>query len=278
VSEDFDISLRLQMKGNVIRVASYHGDGFKEGVSLTIYDEIARWQKYGYGVSEMIFHPLHRWIYKGPFTPLFYTFLGSNIMLSSKLSILSYMGSYFALASAMFMSVLNYFLIGWFRDDLASCYLASFEVLLSLVVVFNALGHVSLAILRYRTGERSLLGSLLENFKWSPMMTCFFGGIAFHISVALLCHLFHIDMQWGATSKEKEESNFFQEIPRIFKTFKYMYLIIALLVGGMIYLGAFAPSDWEIKDFTAIVPLALNLSFHALLPLVLNPSLMVYNY
>jgi hypothetical protein len=278
VSEDFDISLRLQMKGNVIRVASYQGDGFKEGVSLTIYDEIARWQKYGYGVSEMIFHPLHRWIYKGPFTPLFYTFLGSNIMLSSKLSILSYMGSYFALASAMFMSVLNYFLIGWFRDDLASCYLASFEVLLSLVVVFNALGHVSLAILRYRTGERSLLGSLLENFKWSPMMTCFFGGIAFHISVALLCHLFHIDMQWGATSKEKEESNFFQEIPRIFKTFKYMYLIIALLVGGMIYLGAFAPSDWEIKDFTAIVPLALNLSFHALLPLVLNPSLMVYNY
>ena len=75
VSEDFDISLRLQMAGNVVRVASYHGDGFKEGVSLTIYDEIARWQKYAYGVSEMIFHPFHRWIFKGPFTPLFYTFL-----------------------------------------------------------------------------------------------------------------------------------------------------------------------------------------------------------
>ena len=45
VSEDFDIALRLQIKGNTVRVASYHGDGFKEGVSLTIYDEIARWQK-----------------------------------------------------------------------------------------------------------------------------------------------------------------------------------------------------------------------------------------
>jgi len=47
VSEDFDIALRLQIKGSIVRVASYHGDGFQEGVSLTIYDEIARWQKYG---------------------------------------------------------------------------------------------------------------------------------------------------------------------------------------------------------------------------------------
>jgi hypothetical protein len=46
VSEDFDIALRLQIKGSIVRVASYHGVGFQEGVSLTIYDEIARWQKY----------------------------------------------------------------------------------------------------------------------------------------------------------------------------------------------------------------------------------------
>jgi hypothetical protein len=45
VSEDFDIALRLQIKGSIVRVASYHGEGFQEGVSLTIYDEIARWQK-----------------------------------------------------------------------------------------------------------------------------------------------------------------------------------------------------------------------------------------
>lgn len=278
VSEDFDLALRLQMKGNIVRLAAYHGDEFKEGVSLTIYDEISRWQKYAYGVSEMVFHPFHRWIYKGPFTPLFYTFLGSNIMWSSKLSIMSYMCSYFALGSALLLTVLNYFLIGWYRDDLASCYLTSWHVFMSLVVVFNGLGHISLAFLRYRTGQRSLLGSLVENFKWSPLMTCFFGGIAFHITTSLMAHLFHIDMQWGATSKEKEDSNFFQEMPRIFKTFKWMYLFIVIMVGGMVYLGAFAPPDWEVKDFTAIVPLALNLGWHAMVPLVLNPSLMVFNY
>jgi cellulose synthase/poly-beta-1,6-N-acetylglucosamine synthase-like glycosyltransferase len=45
VSEDFDIALRLQIAGNVVRMASYHGEGFKEGVSLTVHDELARWEK-----------------------------------------------------------------------------------------------------------------------------------------------------------------------------------------------------------------------------------------
>jgi hypothetical protein len=278
VSEDFDMSLRLQMKGNVIRIADYHDNEFMEGVSLTIYDEIARWQKYAYGVSEMIFHPLHRWIYKGPFTPLFYTYLTSNIMWSSKISIMSYMCSYFALGSSLILTIANYFIVGWFRDDISAAYLMSWNVLLSLIVVFNAFSNVSLALLRYRTGEKPLLASIWENLKWSPMMTCFFGGLAFHITVALLAHLFHIDMQWGATSKEKEDSNFFQEMPRIFKTFKFMYLLVFLTVGAVIYLGVFAHPDWAITDFSAIVPLALNLGFHALVPLVLNPSLMIFNY
>lgn len=49
VSEDFDISLRLQMENNVVRLATYHNGGFKEGVSLTVFDEITRWEKYAYG-------------------------------------------------------------------------------------------------------------------------------------------------------------------------------------------------------------------------------------
>jgi hypothetical protein len=46
VSEDFDISLRMQMNKFVVRLATYHHGGFKEGVSLTVYDELARWEKY----------------------------------------------------------------------------------------------------------------------------------------------------------------------------------------------------------------------------------------
>lgn len=46
VSEDFDMSLRLQCDGYIIRLAAWAGEGFKEGVSLTVYDELARWEKY----------------------------------------------------------------------------------------------------------------------------------------------------------------------------------------------------------------------------------------
>jgi cellulose synthase/poly-beta-1,6-N-acetylglucosamine synthase-like glycosyltransferase len=45
VSEDFDMALRLQIAGNIVRLATYHNNEFKEGVSLTIYDELARWEK-----------------------------------------------------------------------------------------------------------------------------------------------------------------------------------------------------------------------------------------
>lgn len=39
------------------------------------------------------------------------------------------------------------------------------------------------------------------------------------MSKALLCHFFEIDIQWGATSKEAEEVNFLEEVPRILRSF-----------------------------------------------------------
>lgn len=68
VSEDFDMALRLQTSGYILRLAAYAGQGFKEGVSLTVYDELARWEKYAYGCSELIFHPVKYWFVRGPFT------------------------------------------------------------------------------------------------------------------------------------------------------------------------------------------------------------------
>jgi cellulose synthase/poly-beta-1,6-N-acetylglucosamine synthase-like glycosyltransferase len=49
VSEDFDLAMRLQARGYILRWATYSNGGFKEGVSLTADDELNRWQKYAYG-------------------------------------------------------------------------------------------------------------------------------------------------------------------------------------------------------------------------------------
>lgn len=159
VSEDFDMSLRLQCEGYTIRLGGYTGDGFKEGVSLTVYDELNRWEKYAYGCNELLFYPFRFWFIRGPFTPLFRKFLFSNIRFTSKITILAYIGTYYAIGAAWPLTLLNYFLIGWFNGYLDHYYLDSFKVYFSLIIVFSALGNVSLAILRYRLSEKSLLGA-----------------------------------------------------------------------------------------------------------------------
>lgn len=145
-------------------------------------------------------------------------------------------------------------------------------------MIFSGVTNISKSILSYRLGESTIWAALVENFKWFPMMTVFFGGLSFHLNLALLAHMFSINMQWGTTAKEKTDSNFFQEMPKIFKGFKYMYASLIPVVGGMIYLGAFAPRGWEINTAIAVVPLTVTIVAHVLLPLLLNPSLMIFNY
>ncbi|KAG4428687.1 hypothetical protein IFR05_015830 [Cadophora sp. M221] len=281
VSEDFDMSLRLQCSGYTIRLAAWAGDGFKEGVSLTVYDELARWEKYAYGCNELLFHPIRKWIYKGPFTPLFRRFLFSNIRFTSKITIVSYIGTYYAIGAAWIMTTANYFAIGWYNGYLDKYYVDSWKVWFSIIIVFNGLGNIALAVMRYRIGERSLLYALFENFKWTIMLAIFLGGLSLHVSQALLAHMFEIDMTWGATAKEAEFSNFFIEVPKVLKKFKFSMIFSILGIAGMVILAvgkSFIPYDWMITDFVAILPMATITASHLLLPLALNPALMTFSW
>ena len=159
VSEDFDMSLRLQCNGYIIRLASWAGEGFKEGVSLTVYDELARWEKYAYGCNELLFHPIRFWPVRGPFTKLFREFLFSKIRFTSKITIISYIGTYYAIGAAWIMTAANYLAIGWFNGYLDKYYIDSWKVWFSIVIVFNALGNIALAVMRYRINEKGFLES-----------------------------------------------------------------------------------------------------------------------
>lgn len=278
VSEDFDIALRLQAEGYVVRFGTYTGDGFKEGVSLTVYDELARWEKYAYGCSELVFHPLRYWPTRGPFTKLFRTFITSGMSLSSKLTIMSYIGTYYAIGSAWLLTLINYFIVGWYNTVLDKYYLNSFQVYLSIIVVFTALGNVALAVLRYRIGEQTLVKGLITNLMWIPLMNIFLGGLSLHVSQALLSHLFSIDMNWGATSKEVENTTFFKEVPKVIKNFGFTFLFCILLSVGMVVLACVVPDFWRIDQFFAIYPLGTIIISHFLLPIALNPSLMLFTW
>ena len=162
VSEDFDMSLRLQCNHYIIRLANWaqpRTDGlngqFQEGVSLTVYDELARWEKYAFGCNELLFHPAKYWVTRGPFTPLFRKFLFSNIRFTSKITIISYIGTYYAIGAAWIMTLANYFAMGWFNGYLDKYYIDSWKVWFSIVIVFNGLGNFGLAAMRYRDEDQS---------------------------------------------------------------------------------------------------------------------------
>ncbi|QIW95398.1 hypothetical protein AMS68_000916 [Peltaster fructicola] len=270
VSEDFDVSLRLQMNNFIVRLATYHNGGFKEGVSLTVYDELARWEKYAYGCNELVFHPLKDWWRRGPLTPLFRKFLWSNIKISSKVTIIAYIGTYYAIASAIPLTLANYLIVGWFTDDVDQFYINSWKIFVGMAVVFNLVSPLAYAMLRHRLGQATFFFCLWETIKWTPMFILFFGGISFHMLKALCCHFFSINMEWTTTAKELEASGFRIGLDRIVRDFKGMYAVMIPMIGGIVYLALFAPRDWIITDFAAIVPLVNQVGCHMLLPFALG--------
>ncbi|KZT03069.1 uncharacterized protein LAESUDRAFT_729581 [Laetiporus sulphureus 93-53] len=280
VSEDFDMALRLQLKGYIIRWSTYSEGGFKEGVSLTCDDELNRWQKYSYGCNELIFNPLKDWWRMGPITKQLRIFIWSAAPLHYKISMLSYMFSYYGIAASAVLSIMNYFILGW-DITVDGYYLHSFEIWLACTVVFPGAGNLGFTLLEYRLGQRSLFDSLLENVTWVPFFFFFFGGLSIHLSQALLAHLFSYNITWGATKKEVERSNFWLEVPKILKRFWIALVLSLLIVVAMIILATgVIPTGWQIvvADWAVILPLAIVVGCHILYPVVLNPWFMIFSY
>ncbi|KAF4555633.1 Hypothetical protein D9617_2g055960 [Elsinoe fawcettii] len=280
VSEDFDMALRLQSEGYIVRLAAWAGEGFQEGVSLTVYDELARWEKYAYGCNELLFHPVKDWPRHGLFTTLFKDFILGKIRLTSKITICAYIGTYYAIGSVWFLTIVNYFAIGWYNGYLDKFYLDSWKVWFGLVIVFVLYGNLALAVMRYRIGERTFFGSLAENLKWILLFLVFLGGLSIHVSQALLSHMFSIDMSWGSTNKEAAFSNAIIELEMIWKGYKMTIFVSLLCIVAMLILATanFVPYDWRITSFLAWWPMLNCWGAHLLLPFVLNPALMTFSF
>ncbi|KAF4970250.1 hypothetical protein FZEAL_10085 [Fusarium zealandicum] len=276
VSEDFDIALRIQVAGMTCRLASYDNGEFKEGVSLTLYDELTRWEKYSYGSNELLFNPFYQWIYKGPVTRVFLRFLWSDIPVTSKATIIAYMFTYHAISAGMFLTVVNYFVIGLFPDVVDHYYTSSFGIWVGLAVVFNAFGSVAFAMLRHKLKEATFWRALAEALKWVPFLALFFGGISINCAKALLCHAFSINIEWSSTAKEVGPTGFYIGLGKMIKTFRYTWGICLILAAVIIYMAVGAPWGWTITPgphstaTIAIIPLALQIGCAFFLPFFLG--------
>jgi hypothetical protein len=198
--------------------------------------------------------------------------------LGSKVTILSYIGTYYAIGYAWLGTLLNYFLMGWLNGQLDHYYMNSWRVWVALVVVFSGFGNLSLALLRYRSENMKLIPQLWVCFRWVPLLFIFLGGISMHVGQAILSHMFSIDMSWGATAKEVTDTSFFIEMPIIARRFKFV-LIFCILMTALIICGFYVfPFLWRINQLIAIFPLACVVFSHFFLPVLLNPALMRFTW
>ncbi|KAK0658057.1 glycosyl transferase family group 2-domain-containing protein [Cercophora newfieldiana] len=268
VSEDFDMALRLQTAGFAVRLATYDEGEFKEGVSLTIFDELLRWEKYSYGCSELLFHPIYYWLWKGPVTPMVWRIITCNMKVTAKFTIFAYVFTYYAIALALPLTIAMYFFIGWYQETYRLVTFEPWKVLIGVVVVFQLVCPTCFAIYRHRVGNKVFWKAIVESWKWSPFYLVFFAGISWHLGYALIAHLFCLPIEWSSTAKELEATGFFISFDRVLKTFKWSMLFSILMSGAMIYLALFAPTGWSINFMAGIIPLASQVAGHVLLPML----------
>lgn len=280
VSEDFDMALRLLMSGYITRWATYSNNAFEEGVSLTCDDELNRWQKYAFGCSELVFNRLWEWPYRGPLTKLYRTFLWSNAPVHYKFAASAYIFSYYAIACAFPLSIALYLVQGWFYPVLQPNFLPPFQIWVAVIVVFILGGNVAQIVARYRAKVDGLFNLIKEHAIWIPYMVIFFGGISFHVLTALLSHPVGINMTWGATIKDLEDSNFFIEVPLILKRFWKVLILAVASIGAVIVfqLPHVLPLEWQIEGFFIYWPLLLTAILHILYPVALNPALLRFSF
>jgi len=79
------------------------------------------------------------------------------------------MFSYYRLAAAALLSLLNHLILG-LSFNVDGFYEHSFEIWLACTVVFPGAGNLGYTLLEYRLGQRSITSSFLENITWIPFL------------------------------------------------------------------------------------------------------------
>ncbi|KAJ9480062.1 Glyco_trans_2-like domain-containing protein [Pseudozyma hubeiensis] len=280
VSEDFDMSLRLQLQGYVIRWATYANLGYLEGVSLTPSDELNRWQKYAFGCSEIIMHPLRLWPTKGPLTPLYKTFLSSSrCSLAQKVTVSSYMFSYYALAMSLPFAISMFITVGLFEPETKAYIIDSFKIWLSILVIFSAAGTVARLLCFLRSKQEGFLRALKRQVVYLLPLVVFFSGLPFHILLAILAHPIEYNMTWAATQKDVQETSILDEIKDILTRYWDCYLVMFSFLALMLLFGTnLLSQEFCIYGVNLYWPGSMSIAGHLLYPILLSPVFMRFSF
>ena len=270
VSEDFDMSLRMQIKGFTGRYIGYDL-GFMEGVSLSVLEEINRFCKYSYGVNEIFLNPISLWTKVGILSPNIKRFMMSNqVPIYTKFNIIAYMGSYYACAMGPIITIIQYFAYTYslyWREVLSN----SLYVIITCVILYSVLLPLSNIVVKAKLGSKDGICKIIyKELVTTIFLSIFFSGLGFHILRSIFNHLFGLEMSWSTTEKNPDiikDSTRWKEIKHTLSSLRLMYSIsiTVLIVATILW--------WyiDIRDVSAVLPLYILFSTHIMMPLLLNP-------
>lgn len=204
-----------------------------------------------------MFYPFRQWPRHGPISPLFKKFMWSTIPLHCKFTVSAYIFSYYAIGCAWFLTILNYFLKGW-AIPTDAYYLGSWEITFACICLFIGLCNVSFITLRYRLKQPDAAKASFDQLKWVPFFSIFFTGMSLPISAALFSHPVGYNMTWSSTVKTVEKSNFFLQIPIIWRRFRTSLIVFTVMTIAMIVLSQkFIPAAWQINNLEVFIPMGI---------------------
>jgi cellulose synthase/poly-beta-1,6-N-acetylglucosamine synthase-like glycosyltransferase len=257
VSEDFELSMRLQAAGYIGRYATCMS-GFEEGVTYSAIDEIIRLQKYAYGINELVLYPISKWNKKGIFGNTFKNYiLSHNVSLHAKYNVIGYVGIFYALAVIPFMTTIHYFAYHtcpYWRES----FITPEYIFYGCMLVFGIMTPISIWIIKAKLGIRT---NLLREIGIALAFSIFYSGLGIHILAAILAHSMGLDMSWSITNKDASTVvNRLKSVRRL-----WMSYMISILQLVMILIGFFL---LDYRHWQGIFPMAISAGGHILTPIL----------
>ena len=253
VSEDFELSMRLQLRGwrgRYVGFGTNSAHEYEEGVTLNVFDEVIRLEKYAYGINELIFNPIRHWRTRGVLGSTFKAYMESaDVSTITKYNILGYMGTYYALAFSPIAVIVHYF--GFFMCPYwARLTITGENILYGCVFVFGGLTPIATIVLKWKLGLRV---NVVKEHMFAIIYSFFFCGISFQLLLAIMSHgIGFPPMKWGATAKEgtNRRTVLVNGLKIMYPSIILSLIELSIILFGWIYMG------WV--NWRGIAPLACS--------------------
>jgi len=277
VSEDFDLSLRMHSNSYYGRYIVYTKKEFKEGVSLTINDEIKRFCKYGYGTSEILFNNFSTMIKKKEiFNSIIKNYIkNKNIRWEHKIDLLSYMGIYYAISLGSLFTILNFCLLT-FNEDYSKIIVKGFDIMMQIIMLFSVFCPLCSTIQKYRkTKSKKFFILLYDEFKYLLFFMLFFGCLGFPILKSIFYFFINSsNIGWQTTVKEISNNTYSTEIKTLYLSNIHQFIFGGICISLVLFFYIFNLQN----NYLIYTPVLFCGSTHILGPILLNPTILKMRY